>query len=241
MTEKITEKVGRPEKLTDLMKQFITGLVGDGKRKWYAPEVRTEVKLWLVKNNPRMSAAGIDERLPGDSSIRKYLKEIAPDLSKPRPGEEPWNLAKTPNLSSEAINSILAVKKVMPDAIVLPKYLSSTKARHYTVDKEGRKEVVSHPPLSVRQALWVSRLYAVKSLSKPRALMIASFVYAMTELLAEVSITDKDTSALDDIIATHTGKDLENTLNKYFEGTPASIFGSVLTAYAGLTTKDGEQ
>ncbi len=55
-------------------------------------------------------------------------------------------------------------------------------------------------PVSIRQALWISKLYAISSLRKPVTLTDASLVYSLAEILSDIAKTDFNSSELDAIL-----------------------------------------
>jgi len=55
-------------------------------------------------------------------------------------------------------------------------------------------------PVSIRQALWILKLYAVKGLKDARVLAYASYAYSIVEILSKIADIPFDTSELDTII-----------------------------------------
>jgi hypothetical protein len=71
--------------------------------------------------------------------------------------------------------------------------------------------------LTVREAKWVARLYAIKNLKKISTLRRASEIYALAEIFSEIVHQQSlSTLKLDAIVM---GKDVENKLSSYFQST----------------------
>jgi hypothetical protein len=204
--EKIkSAKRGRPELLTDDIKRALMSY----RQKypdWSAQRIidkiyRDYFALWKAKS-PQLNDDEINAkiRLPGKDSVLGYFRENKPNEEKQSCLDLPWHLgvmAKKPqyNILAEAIPYILMVQNWAENN---PNIFNS-----------------KHEPLSIRQALWVSRLYGITS---PDALkknndikMVRSIgqylyqwseAYATREKLCELSNTPFDTTKLDRLIIT---------------------------------------
>lgn len=164
--------VGRPDKLTDDLKQEVTRYK-IRHEKCKSPEMREMLRFFL-KNRIKKEIAEsnsiwpeekindiVKKQLPGLSSIQKYLKEIKPNLKKEFPEDRPWTVA---SLKDNAIP---------PEA--LPHVLE---AWFYTRSQGDY--------FSIHEAQWVSRLYPLfkDDVSK---LTAAAFFYAEEERLTQIS------------------------------------------------------
>jgi len=127
--------------------------------------------------------------------------------------DNPWHLHQTLDMPAEVIAHILEVKKVQPKWWVLPPSLSDPNPEHYVI-KDNKKLTAIPRCMTVREARWVSRLYAVKSLKKPEVLVMAVAIYSLLERLAELSGLPLDTSEVDEIIASN--KNVKDALKHYF-------------------------
>jgi len=176
---------GRPEKLTDDLKRRISNYRKGQKKKLKTPVIRENLRLVIEKqireegvqsgvNWPEKQIPfEIENRLPGISSIQKYLQELNLRLDTPSPLDAPWHLGTLDDypLSAEAIHHILKVQKWMA--------------------KKGARSQVT-----LRLAKWISRFS--KAIGKDTAwLWKVSFTYTLFEILCEISDTDPDTSQLD--------------------------------------------
>jgi hypothetical protein len=177
------EKAGRPEKLTDELKREITRIRMTQKR-WKAPAIQKELRLWLVQRikeettgrkvplSNELMDVQVEDRLPGISSIQKYLKDTIPSQYKELPEDKPWTLES------------LKDKSIPPEALpaVLEVWLRTrTELTHFTV----------------REALWVARIYPLFTIKIEKCettydidnlKRVAKF-YANEELLTEVAKT----------------------------------------------------
>ena len=150
------------------------------------------------------------------NAVQKHVQEFKKRYQKIKDDglDLPWSLNKTPDLPAEAIAAIFKVKNEMPKWFVLPPSMSEPNPEHYVI-YEGNKLTAIPRYLTVSEALWVARLYAVKSLRKSSVLMIAVVVYSLLERLSWLSDTPLDTSEVDEIIGSD--KDIKDTLTDYFQ------------------------
>lgn len=187
------DRVGRPEKLTDEMKRVVTRIRINHRKKWKAPTIREELRLWLQDKvgkevtekhlawSVQKINAEVEERLPGLSSIQKYLKETKQNLNKEWPEDKPWHMGTLEDEDYE----------LPPDSLPILLRIQSEKSKDN--------------PLTIRQAKWVSRLYPIIlsfSQGKETAETIKrlnwwSEFYADREVMSEVSNLSFNTSELD--------------------------------------------
>ena len=152
------------------------------------------------------------------NSIQKHVQAIKERYDKDK--DLPWSLDKTPSLHAEAIGAIFKVRNVIPKWMILPPFLSDSDSRYYVIDKGQRLTTIPRH-FTVREALWVARLYAVESLRKPIVLSKAVIVYSLLERLAELSGTPMDTSGVDEIIGSN--KNVADMLEQYFQQQQISL------------------
>ncbi len=197
---------GRPEKLTDDLKRLITTYQKGRKKKAKAPEIQDKLRLELEKQiceekrglgwSEGLIREEVESRLPGISRIQKYLVELTPKLNKPSDLDNPWYLGlmlkPEYNISPEAVSYILMVQDW---------------AEKNPTDLWKQP----HEPLTIRQALWVSRLYGIispnpKATKKNLPKMLYSIAhylyqwaesYATRERICELSGTPFNTKSLD--------------------------------------------
>lgn len=185
---------GRPEKLTDELKRWITLLQNKRLKRLKAPELREEIRLKLEADVEKAHKgwtkdairAEAEERLPGISSLQKCLKENE-DRDKPSSLDRLWNVGvmsqeKYPELTAEAIEAIIRVQK--------------------WAEGKGIEEVheTVRYGITVRQALWIARLCrAVEEHigRRPKQLWDVSWAYSAYEILCKLSGTTLDTWELD--------------------------------------------
>lgn len=117
-------------------------------------------------------------------------------------------------MSAEAIAHVLEVQKVMPKWIVLPPSLSEPNPEHYVI-YEGKKLTAIPRCMTVREARWVARLYAVKNLKQIRVLAKAARLYSLLEQLSALLKIPLDTSEADEIITSN--KNIVDALERYFQ------------------------
>ena len=194
---------GRPEKLTDELKQWITTHQVGQKKKPKAPAIQENLRL-VIENQIREEGAQsgvswpekqipfeIENRLPGISSIQKYLSELK-ERDKPSPLDKPWYLG-------------LMAERDEQGHIKHPKYSISAGALQYVLLLKLWVSNNNKPPLTIRQALWASRLYAgikkhpVKVKEKElESLWCFAGGYAWYEGICQASGTKFDTTVLDE-------------------------------------------
>lgn len=179
MIEKIRGR-GRPPKLANY-KTFIE----QSKKQhpeWSATVIRN--KLFealcnkLQEKHPSWSYQQAEifaeQRLPGKSSIQKFLNPENPKRKSQEPDIDiPWTLDKTPNLTADAIAAIFKVQ-------------NWAEAQNFESTYSNKGDIIRYG-ISVRQAYWIARLY--KSISDTDFLWLASYVYAVYELSGELSAT----------------------------------------------------
>lgn len=152
----------------------------------------------------------------------------------------PWNLDKTLDLPAEAIAAIIKYKNETYQCIVMPPSLSDQDSKYF-VTHEGKRLTAIPRRLTVREARWVARLYAVKSLKKASVLRYAVVVYSLLERLAELSGEPPDTSEADEIIAS---KNVEDALSHYFRRIPHETWLELISDVADsqrIQQKEGEK
>ena len=205
---------GRPEKLTNGMKIWIAnqwianhqkGQKGEAK----APALQANIRS-IMENAFRREAEDqghdwteefirktVDGLLPGLSAIQKFVRPFNRKLGEPAPLDNPWHLGllrEYPQVSAEAAQHINKVQQALTVS-VLP---VNPDSYHITV----------------RQALWVARLYDIvrkhvetdepgerfKNTDPhyPSVLLSVAFHYANYELLCDLSSIPCDTLELDD-------------------------------------------
>lgn len=189
---------GRPEKLTDDLKLHITRLQKGRKKKLRAPEIQREIRAYieelLRKANPTWTNGilkeEIEERLPGLSSIQKYLKDIS-GRDKPSELDNPWHMGtldKHP-IPAEALPYIFFVQSYLEN---YPDWFNNPPPQK---------------PLTIRQAIWISRLYtSIDSDKLKKAKMRPSIgnylygwavAYAQRNIESDLAGIDFDTTTLD--------------------------------------------
>ena len=166
---------GRPEKLTDELKVSITELQRDRKKKLKAPDVQDEIRLILEnkakEDHPRWSREEIGvevaDKLPGISSIQKYLKENE-GRDKPSNLDSIWHLGtlKRYPLSPEGIARVFEIK-----------CLYGRPPR--------RQEGAWGVSITIREAMWISRLSLLTV--APEELWNIARGYADAEFVSELS------------------------------------------------------
>lgn len=173
------DRRGRPVKLTDDLKLLIAQIQMWRKKKLKAPVIQKLIRERLKKHvRNRVATEGlrwsedlieeeVENLLPGLNTIRTYLNEI--DIDQHRPIDSPWHMGtlKEHPLLIEAIPVVLSV-------------LNSPEIS-YTV--------------TIRQALWISRLYTV--VKQPELLHKIAWHYAFNERINEISKTDFNTLEYD--------------------------------------------
>jgi len=234
---------GRPEKLTDDLKRWITQQQSGHKKKLKAPAIRNGMRLY-VEEQVRKDAkdreldwsedlilAEVEECLPGVSAIQKYLQDLNSRLDKPLPEDSPWHLHQTLDMPAEAIAHVLEVQKVIPKWMVLPPSLSKPNPESYVI-YEGVKLTAIPRCITAREAKWVARLYAIKSLKNTHTLAKAVIVYSLLERLSELSDTSLDTSEADEIITSN--KNIENALDCYFSQLSPETWHELVKDWASI-------
>lgn len=179
---------GRPEKLTDDLKRKIAKIKKSNSNKWTLSMIQAELRQHILesvrKEHPtwdgKLLNSEVDSRLPGISSIQKYIKIIIqPKLDVPSELDPPWHLGTLEDypLPVEAIPYILLVQDVM------------------------------HEPVTIRQARWIARLYTIfgdyhRIKGKEKRQVAAELYnwskgYATHEIICRLAGTPFDTSELD--------------------------------------------
>jgi len=180
---------GRPEKLTDKFRRLITARQEGRKKKLKAPAVQEEIKL-VIEQCVRKEASEkgwseelikeqIKDKLPGISSIQKYLKEIDP--GKVYLLDNPWHIGTLDDypLPSEAIRYVLELQS--------------------WVKRNGKQ------PLTILHALWASRLYSKVCGNKIKEKELQNLWgysggYAWYDRICKMSGTNTDTTILDEAV-----------------------------------------
>lgn len=195
---------GRPEKLTDDLKRWIVTHQQGRKKKLKATailaDMRSHIEKQLQEENSKRESpwaesllqSEVENKLPGLSAIQKFLKPVNAKLDEPSPLDTPWHLGtlKENPLPVEVISNVLAIKdwgEKHPDIFGNP-----------------------HKPLTIRQAIWASRLHSVyklllagktkgmnKKMDVDKWLWEWSDAYAQYERICELSGTPPNTTALD--------------------------------------------
>lgn len=181
---------GRREKLNDGIKIQISQIQNGRAKKLKAPAVREELRKIIEEQMRKRIKDGslnwrenqihgeVEGCLPGVSSIQKYMKELNPRLDKILPIDTPWHLGtfRAYPMPHEAIPLCLKVGEWVENS-TFPQLF---------------------PPLTIRQAQWVARLYTVIK-KDTRFLYIAAEHYAIYEKTCEFSntLSSLDTSSLD--------------------------------------------
>lgn len=216
MEQIIKRKRGRPDKITPL--KFTISKLLDKYPSWSDAEIRGELERILPELINTIPDIKDIEDLPGVFSIADYRR----DEYTPRKREielsgidKEWHLHATPELPAEAISHIFELKKIMPKHIILPPSMSEPNPKDYVV-VDGKKLTAIPKVFTIREAKWVARLYAVKSLRKPRTLMKAVIMYSLRQRLADLSGIPLDTSGLDEIIV-NDERAVEVKLESFFE------------------------
>lgn len=195
---------GRPEKLTDNLKLFIIKLQRDRKKKLKAPAVQSEIRNYLEKEikaqareqELKLSSEAIketiEERLPGLSSIQKYLSDNK-DRDKPSELDNTWHLGTISNdkhpIPAEALPYIFLVQIFLDE------------------EPDFFKNPPPQEPLTIRQAIWISRLYSMIRAEQFKKIKyqksIAAFLfgwakaYSQREIECQLAGIDFDTTSLD--------------------------------------------
>jgi hypothetical protein len=206
---------GRPEKLTDELKQQITFLLKSHKKRLKAPSIQKTLRLYLrevVKKERIWTDKQIDaeaeERLPGISSIQQFVKVTYSRLDKPDKRESIWHmgtLEKYP-LSAEAIPYILSIQKWADNL----KNLQQEQSSGQSIEGEYNETWLrfNRFDISIRQAEWIARLYSMEDWDKAKKdekslnhalywLWTWSKVYTIEGMISWLSGTDLDTSNID--------------------------------------------
>lgn len=195
------QQKGRPEKLTDELKLWIAKYQGKQKKKLKATDIRDVIYYSWVSGIPEdlpteaknQVMAIITAKMPGISAIQKFTKMLNEKLDKPSELDITWHLGLMGkyNIPAEALPYILMVQRHTENS----------------TDMFGQP----HEPLTIRQALWVSRLYGIitpnpKVMKKDPQKMLYSIAhylyqcseaYATREKICQLSGTPFDTTSLD--------------------------------------------
>jgi len=175
---------GRPEKLNEDLKRWIVIHQLGSEESLKATEIRDDMPMVIekklrneledrgLKRTESDLRSDIENLLPGISAIQKYLKPVNERIAKPSPLDDPWHLGK------------------------LGDYPLSTEAIPYVLKvKSGHKLGA----FTIRQARCVSYLYTtVKNID---LLDSISFRYSLYERICEISDTDYNTTAYDELLS----------------------------------------
>jgi hypothetical protein len=201
-------------------------------------ELRDKVRLLLYQDD-KLTGKELQDGLDKTYSVRTY--QALKDAEMPRAQrmrenqlDKPWHLHCTPDLPAEAIARILEVQQATPKFIVLPPSLRDPTSE-YSVVLEGNRHTAIPKAMTVREAKWVARLYAVRNLKSTITLMHAAHMYALAEILTEIGTGNHtlDTTHLDAIIM---GKDVETSLSEYFMGLGKPEWLGLVQAYVNRIT-----
>jgi hypothetical protein len=204
MVEKIKRERGRPQKLNEGYKQYIAR-VKQAHPDWSVEKIREKLFRalydFLKEKHPDWSAKQISDKattsLPGLSSIQKYLKkDVILNLGKESHLEQPWHfgLMSKPKYSipAEAVPFIFMVQDWLEQMPSLRGIASPQK------------------PLTIRQALWIGRLYKTfdginlyEKLTLPEVIYLWAEAYANHEAISALSGTVLDTTMLDQGMRRH--------------------------------------
>ena len=173
---------------------------------WSAQRIIDKIRhdffiLWKQKN-PRLSDDEINAKikLPGKDSVLGYFRENKPNEEKQSCLEQRWH-----------IGAIVKKPHFYTPPEALPFILMAKDWSEKNPDEFGSP----HEPFTIRQALWVSRLYGMVSLDAvkkkkdakivravARYLYLWSEAYASRERVCELSNTSFNTAHLDKLIQT---------------------------------------
>ncbi len=184
-------KKGRRPKLTDDIKQWIVTHQQGRKKKLKATHMRADVRDFIEKelrkqNKERelpwteeLIQSEVKNCLPGISAIQKFLNPVNKMLEeKPSPLDKPWHLGLLTKIKEH------------------PEYYISPGAIQSVLDAlTSQKMLTRHKGVTIRQALWVSRLYT-KVKQKDELWRIA-WHYAFKERISEIADIDFDTTEYD--------------------------------------------
>lgn len=176
-------------------------------------------------------------KAPGLSAVQKRLPAVRlrfNSLMKARL-DAPWRMHDTLDMAAEAIAHVLEVQKGQygltrvfwgasdgPSVDFIQHGLVIPYNHIILADEESNAEAMIESghavryELTIRQAKWIARLYAVTSLKETRTLFLASLAYATTEFYAEFEDVPLDTATLDAVITF--GLSIEKGLRTYLRG-----------------------
>jgi len=182
--------------VTDAIKVLIAKVYRDHRSKWKAPKVRNEVSYILHKDNPKLP-----KKFPSLSAVQKVLATLRQPIP-PNPLDNPWHLGllrEYPHISAEAVRHIDEVQRAMRSFF-----------QNVPVNPDAYH-------ITVRQALWVARLYDIArehvetneprerfkntAPDDPHVLLLVAFHYADYELLCDLANISCDTSELDSALS----------------------------------------
>ncbi len=204
MTEKIKRERGRPKKLTERFKRFIASSK-KAHPDWSAEIIREKLFRALYdslrENHPDWSATQISHNatvpLPGLSRIQKYLADINPFLAKPSELDQPWHFG----LMSKPKYSIT------PDAVP---FIMMVQGWLEKMPRWQHDSPLPQKPLTIRQALWISRIYRIGDesalagrIALPDFLFLYAEAYAYIEAISTLTGTLFDTTVLDKAMREH--------------------------------------
>jgi hypothetical protein len=150
-------------------------------RKW--PDILGQLYLdhpdWNATQFRRQLLIILGEiKTPGPSAVQKRLQRMRDNDEESSGLDVPWHIHDGLDMPAEAIGRIMEVKDLI---------------------QQLTGQVVPLA-LTIREARWVAKLYAVKSLSEVKTLWLVSLAYAVSERLSDVSDVTFDTSELDGIL-----------------------------------------
>lgn len=176
------------------------------------------------------------------NAVQKHVEDLKEIVKRPdyQEKEKQWHLHATLDMSAEAIGHVFEVQRYMPQNIILPPSMSEANPEHYVI-VDGKKLTAIPRIFTVRDARWIERLYAVKSLKKPELLAKAVVVYSLIERMADLSETSLDTTLLDEIISSN--EHVSDRLERYFQfqALKQDKWIEIVKVAANMTSKDGDK
>jgi len=188
-----------------------------------ASEVKRQIADYALKSEkPRTEVAQelqviLGNRSPSEDTL---LKMISHARSAESPLDKPWHLDKTPDLSAEAIAAIFEVQLWLEK---VKESYPTAGIKEWTEDFTNGEMTTTVYPLTMREALWISKLHKVNCyltepemfflakhkqpirarrslIENPSRLWEAAKTYADYERLCVLAKTDFDTSRLDEAL-----------------------------------------
>ena len=206
------EAIGRPKKMTPDIEIELERIYKEESRKCRKgkPPYRRVYRIWLesqkksirqelvsqIKDKEMLDQATEErtkERLPGEDTVKAMLKPIEVKLKKPGPLDKPWTVGAL------ADKNLPLQAQVIPPQVI-PLILEIQEYRQNWNKLDSRL-----PLLTIREALWVSRLSGVVKKSKG-AIPISSQLdfwarkYASYESACETTDVPPDTQSLDALV-----------------------------------------